>query len=65
MDKFIPIWKNKRYSIGYFIAGLKDMRMYFGLSLISGYFWDGLHGVWTTVKAVIQGKALRYRWKDK
>jgi len=64
MDKFIPIWENKRYSKKYFIAGLRDIRMYWQFSLYPGFFWAGIHGVWTTLRVMIEGKPLRYKLEE-
>jgi len=64
MDKFIPIWENKRYSLKYFIDGFRDIRMYWQFSRYPGFFWEGIHGVWTTLRVMIQGKPLRYKLEE-
>ena len=65
--KFKPIWEYKRYSLGYFKEGFKDIRMFLQLSSYSRFFWEGIYGVWTTFKAMILGRALKYKlekWDD-
>ena len=58
--KVKPIWDHKRYSVGYFIEGLEDIKMIFRLSLHYDYFWDGILGVLNTFVAMIKGKPLKY-----
>ena len=59
--KFKPIWNNKRYSIGYFIEGFRWIKVYISMVIFTKYLRkDGLHGVWTTFKAMILGESLLY-----
>ena len=61
--KFEPIWKHKKYTVGYFIEGLKLVNTYIGICSIKGFFIEGLIDAIHTFITVVKGKPLLYKYK--
>jgi hypothetical protein len=62
--KFKPIWRHRKYSIGYFKEGFHLIRMYFLLYCTPERELQktGIEGILSTLKCMILGKALLYEY---